>query len=218
MTTSTNSLCPFSTCSPSLFQLWAPFWKLCTSHKQTPSNRSCKGLPTTCISSKKKIVTTLKGKPQVSCSLPVRKVRQNLYALDQKELPREMQILLQEVTRFFHSSSHPGETGKTIGNVDIPEAPKGYLLLSLLMFKLRPYHAFRFPRILKEHFLVWNSVGIVSELSQDDVINFLSFAWAPCWIEQPCCMLWNNKSFLPCLFSVFTSHVIKTKNRNRSMN
>ena len=84
-----------------LFQLWAPFRKLCTSHKQTPSNRSCKGLPTTCISSKKKIVTTLKGKPQVSCSLPVRKVRQNLYALDQKELPREMQILLQEVTHFF---------------------------------------------------------------------------------------------------------------------
>ena len=59
----------------------------------------------------------IQEKPQVSCSLPVRKVRQNLYALDQKELPREMQILLQEVTRFFHSSSHPSTNRSRCGEL-----------------------------------------------------------------------------------------------------
>ena len=39
--------------------------------------------------------------PQVSGSLPARKVRQKSYALDQNDLPREMQIFLQAVKQFF---------------------------------------------------------------------------------------------------------------------
>ena len=43
----------------------------------------------------------LPSQSQVSGSLPARKVRQKSYALDQKELPREMQIFLRAVNQFF---------------------------------------------------------------------------------------------------------------------
>ena len=43
----------------------------------------------------------MQGQPQVSRSLPFRKVQQKSYTLDKKEVPQEMQIFIWEMKRFF---------------------------------------------------------------------------------------------------------------------